>query len=135
MDPEKYGPRTWRHDLKIFHVKPEWHTLVTFYKETAQAAILPSIMWLVLLNGAFLGVYVYQVSTFAQILMGAPYLFASELLGYVQVAQIIDCLIMLPLLGYGSDFVVKAMSKFHKGVFEVCRFRQGHYTKICALTR
>ena len=122
VDPEKYGPRTWKHDLKLFHFKAEWKPLAEFYTQTAQGLILPNMMWLLLLNGAFLGVYVYQVSTFAQILQAPPYSFKSGYVGYVQMAQIIDCLLMLPILGYGSDFVVRVMSKLHKGVFEVCDF-------------
>ncbi|KAJ2903575.1 hypothetical protein MKZ38_009628 [Zalerion maritima] len=55
LDPEKYGPKTWRDSLTIFHFKPDWSALWTFYKETGQGLILPTIFWLVLRNGAFLG--------------------------------------------------------------------------------
>ncbi|KAK7413277.1 hypothetical protein QQX98_007865 [Neonectria punicea] len=118
LEPEKYGPRTWRHDLTLFHFKPDWSSLLRFYKETGQSLLVPSMLWLMLLNGAFLGVYVYQVSTFAQILMGPPYNWKSEWLGFVQMAQILDCAVMLPLLGYGSDRIVKVMSRLRNGVFE-----------------
>ena len=89
-----------------------------FYKNTAQGLALPTMLWLLLLNGAFLGVYVYQASTFAQILVAPPYSFQVGWLGFVQMAQIIDCIIMLPLLGYGSDMIVKFMSRLRNGVFE-----------------
>lgn len=119
LQPEKYGPRTWRHDLRVFHVKPNWKAAITFYKETAQALVLPTIMWMLLLNGAFLALYVYQVSTFATILMQPPYLFKSAWLGFVQLVQVLDCVIMVPLLGFGSDYLVKTLSKHRNGVFEV----------------
>jgi hypothetical protein len=118
LQPEKFGPRTWRHSLTIFHFAPDWKACALFYKETAQALILPNFLWLVLLNGVFLGVYVFQASTFAQILSSPPYLFQGQWLGLVQLVQILDCVLMVPLLGYGSDMLVKRMSKWHNGVFQ-----------------
>ncbi|KAI1852054.1 hypothetical protein JX266_002907 [Neoarthrinium moseri] len=118
LQPEKFGPRTWRDDWKIFHCKPDWWACASFYKDAALGLTLPTMLWMVLLNGAFLGVYVYQASTFAQILMSPPFLFKSDWLGFVQLVQILDCVIMVPLLGYGSDKVVKLMSRWHKGVYE-----------------
>ncbi|KAF4992508.1 hypothetical protein FDECE_13697 [Fusarium decemcellulare] len=118
LQPEKYGPRTWRYDLQLFHKKPDWKALVTFYKDTAQSLVLPTILWMLILNGAFLGLYVYQASTFAVILVSPPYSFHVEWLGYVQLVQVLDCVIMVPLLGYGSDFLCKFLSRRRKGVFE-----------------
>ncbi|PQE14052.1 major facilitator superfamily transporter protein [Rutstroemia sp. NJR-2017a BBW] len=118
LDHEKFGPRTWKHNLKIFHLQPNWKAVIGFYKDTFQGLILPSMLWLLLLNGAFLGVYVFQVSTFSQVLVQPPYSFKSEWLGFVQMAQIITCMVMLPLLGYGSDLTVKLMSKLRKGIYE-----------------
>ncbi|UPL01266.1 hypothetical protein LCI18_012200 [Fusarium solani-melongenae] len=91
LRPEKYGARTWRHDIKLFHMKPDWKAMVKFYKDTAKSLVLPTIFWMLLLNGAFLGLYVYQVSTFAQILISQPYSFDAEMLGYVQLVQVLDC--------------------------------------------
>lgn len=125
LQPEKYGPRTWRHDLRVFHSKPNWKATVGFYKETAQALALPTIMWMLLLNGVFLALYVYQISTFATILTQPPYSFKPEWLGYVQLVQVLDCVVMVPLLGYGSDFIVKMLSRRHSGVFEVSQSFQG----------
>jgi hypothetical protein len=48
-----------------------------------------------------------------------PYLFKPEYLGYVHAAEVTSGLVFLPLLGYGSDYVVKVLSKWHKGVAEV----------------
>ena len=117
LQPEVFGPRTWRHDLRIFHFKPDWKATLTFYKETAQCLVVPNIFWLLLLNGTFLGLYIYQTSTFAQILMSPPHLFTSMQLGYVQLVQVADCAILVPVLGYGVDFLVKAMSRWRQGVF------------------
>ena len=118
IDAETWDPRTWRHSLKVFHFKPDWWSTVQFYKETAQGLAIPTIFWLFLLNGAYLGVYVYHASTFAQILSKPPYLFKNQWLGIVQLTQVVVASLVVPLLGYGSDVIVKMMSKFHKGVFE-----------------
>ncbi|KAH6657043.1 major facilitator superfamily domain-containing protein [Truncatella angustata] len=118
LQPEKFGARTWRNDWKIFHCKPDWHACILFYKDTALGLCLPTVFWLLLLNGAFLGVYVFQASTFAQILMSPPYLFTSAYLGWVQLVQVLDCVIMVPLLGYGSDHIVKLMSRIRRGIYE-----------------
>ncbi|KAF9773969.1 hypothetical protein IL306_008106 [Fusarium sp. DS 682] len=118
LQPERFGERTWRDDMKLFHGKADWKSLVSFYEDVGLSLILPPIFWIFILNGAFLGLYIYQASTFAVILVKPPYLFSPELLGYVQLVQIIDCLLAVPLLGYGSDFICKFMSRRSKGVFE-----------------
>lgn len=122
LQPEVFGPRTWRHNLRIFHFKPEWKQTVIFYKETMQSLLLPNIVWMLLLNGAFLGIYVYQASTFATILMAPPYTFKYDWLGYVQLVQVLDCVILVPLLGYGSDMLARAMSNWKSGTFQVSNF-------------
>ncbi|KAK1584962.1 LOW QUALITY PROTEIN: uncharacterized protein LY79DRAFT_591822 [Colletotrichum navitas] len=118
LQPEVFGSRTWRHDVKIFHFKPDWIQTVTFYKETAQSLCLLSIVWMLWLNGAFLGIYVYQSSTFAVISMAPPCLFQYRSLGYVQLVQFLDCALFVPLLGYGSDMLVRALSKWRNGTFQ-----------------
>lgn len=120
LQPEVWGQRTWRHNLKIFHFKPEWRRTLVFYKETFLSLCLPNIVWILLLNGTFLGIYVYQASTFATILMSPPYSFKPGWLGYVQLVQVLDSVIMVPILGYGSDLVARSMSTRRNGLFQVC---------------
>ncbi|KAK1992840.1 major facilitator superfamily transporter [Colletotrichum falcatum] len=116
LNPDVFGPRTWRHDLRIFHFKPDWGQAVTFYRETAQSLRLPNMLWMLLLNGAFLGIYVYQSSTFATILTSPPYLFEYGWLGNVQLVQVLDCLVLVPLLGYGSDMLARALGRRRNGM-------------------
>ncbi|PKS13123.1 hypothetical protein jhhlp_000465 [Lomentospora prolificans] len=118
LDVSRYGPRTWKDDLRIFHFQPRWKETLIFYKITGQSFCVPSVVWLLILNGAFLGVYVFHSSTFAPLLLGPPYLFKFEFLGFVQLALIIANLIALPVLGYGSDWVIKFMSRRNKGVYK-----------------
>ena len=118
LQPERFGERTWAGDLKLFVLKPRWHLILPFYRDFLQGLCIPSMLWLLLLNGAFLGLYVFQAGTFAGILIPPPYGFSFNSLGYVQAGQIVDCLIFLPLLGYGSDFIIRALSKRNNGLFK-----------------
>ena len=113
---EQYPPRSWRDDIKPVVVKPRLREIPTFYKQMLQGFCIPTIFWLLVLNGSHLGVYVFQASTFAGILMSPPYLFTFEALGYVQAGQIACCLVFLPLLGYGSDLVIKFFSRRNAGL-------------------
>lgn len=119
LQPEVFGPRTWQHDLRIFHFRPDWKATLIFYKEVLYCLIIPNMFWLLLLNGTYLGLYVYQASSFAQVLMAPPHLFTSMQLGYVQLVQVVDCMILIPVLGYGADLLVKNMSRWRQGIFLV----------------
>ncbi|KAL4876425.1 major facilitator superfamily domain-containing protein [Aspergillus karnatakaensis] len=118
LDLEQYGPRTWKHDLKICVVQPKWGDIPVFYKHVLQGLCIPITFWLLLLNGAFLGVYIFQASTFAQILLAPPYAFAFESLGAVQAGQIVSCIVFLPLLGYGSDITIRSLTKRNNGRYK-----------------
>ncbi|KAJ5095017.1 hypothetical protein N7532_007308 [Penicillium argentinense] len=115
---QEYGPRCWRDDLKLLATRPNWSEIPTLYKQVFQGLLIPTILWLLLLNGAHLGVYVFQASTFSSILMASPYSFSFTSLGYVQAGQIVCCLIFLPLLGYGSDFIIRLFTKRNNGLFK-----------------
>jgi len=118
LDPEKYGERTWRHDLALFSIKPKWGQVPMFYKHVAQGLCMPSIIWLLILNGAFLGLYVFQASTFAPVLIMPPNSWKFENVGFVQLGQIVVCFFFVPLLGYGTDMVIKWMSRWKGGVYQ-----------------
>ncbi|KAJ5766166.1 uncharacterized protein N7511_003782 [Penicillium nucicola] len=118
LDIDQYGPRRWRDDLKPMVLKPRLSDVPIFYKHILQGFCIPTIFWLLLLNGAFLGVYVFQSSTFSSILMPPPYNFAFTSLGYVQAGQLVSCVIFLPLLGYGGDLTIRAFSRRNKGLYK-----------------
>ncbi|KAI6826089.1 MFS general substrate transporter [Hortaea werneckii] len=118
LDAQTYGPRTWKGDLRLLCRVRNWYILPNFYLQVVQGLCVPSILWLLLLNGAFLGIYVFMASTFSGILLAPPYRLSFEALGYVQAGQIVVCLIFLPLLGYGSDWVIKFMSRHNNGAFK-----------------
>ncbi|KAL4913889.1 major facilitator superfamily domain-containing protein [Aspergillus aurantiobrunneus] len=117
MDEDQYGPRTWRHDLALSVVQPRWHDIPVFYQHVLQGVCIPITLWLLLLNGAFLGVYVFQSATFSNVLLAPPYSFAFTSLGAVQAGQIVSCVIFLPLLGYGSDLMIRTLAKRNNGIY------------------
>lgn len=118
LEPERYGARTWRRDLKLVNIKPRWHLVLPHYVHIAQGLCIPSIFWLLIVNGAWLGMYVFTAGTFATVLRHAPYNFAFNSLGYVQAGQIVCFLVFLPLAGYGSDWVIKRLSMRNEGLFK-----------------
>ncbi|KAK3677675.1 hypothetical protein LTR78_002525 [Recurvomyces mirabilis] len=118
LEPEKFGNRTWKKDLRIFGIKPEWSNILSTYLHIAQGFCIPTLFWLLLMNGAWLGIYVFEASTFATILIPPPYNFSFNALGPVQAGQVVVCFIFLPVLGYGSDFIIRFMSKRNGGVFK-----------------
>ncbi|WQF83649.1 hypothetical protein CDEST_08663 [Colletotrichum destructivum] len=63
LQPKVFGPRTWHHNLKVFDFKPNGKQTVVFLQGDGQALCLPNIVWMLLGNGVFLGIYIYQVST------------------------------------------------------------------------
>jgi hypothetical protein len=111
-------PWSWRQSLKLFARSPKWSEIPLFFKHFVQGLCIPSILWLLLVNGAFLGLYVFQASTFATVLLSPPYSFPFPALGYVQAAQVIVTAVFLPLLGYGGDYLVKFLSRRRKGRYE-----------------
>jgi hypothetical protein len=119
LRPDVYGERTLRHDLKLFHHKPVWSRVIDFYVDTGKGFLIPTMVWILLFNGAFLGVYIYQASTFAIILTQPPYNFAYDLLGWVQIFQIAVVMILIPALGYGTDLFSKWMAQRRGGIFQV----------------
>lgn len=117
LDTERYGPRTWRQDLKLVVFKGSWTDVPKFVKEVILGFCHPLLLWILLLNGAFLGLYIFMAARFARILVAPPYAFAFTSLGYVQGAQIFVCMVSLPLLGYGNDALIKWMSNRNKGIY------------------
>jgi MFS family permease len=118
LEPERFGPRTWKQDLKLFSIKPDWSRLGEFYKDLLRGLLIPTIVWLLLLNGAFLGLYIVVTAVFASILIPPPYSWNFRSLGYIFVGQIVSSVIFLPILGYGNDLIVKCLSRLHDGVYK-----------------
>ncbi|KAG8626860.1 hypothetical protein KVT40_005805 [Elsinoe batatas] len=104
--------------LSIIARRPQWRRIPSFYLGVLKGFCIAPVVWAFLLNGAWLGLYVFQAAAFAPILMKPPYLFSFTNLAFVQGSQIIVCLIFLPLLGYGGDFLAKYLAKRNNSMYK-----------------
>ncbi|KAI6356112.1 hypothetical protein MCOR25_007952 [Pyricularia grisea] len=111
------GPIPWHTGLGLMVKNPKWKKIPIFYTQVMQGFCIWPIMWVFLVNGIFLGLYVFQAATFATVLTEPPFSLAFVSLAYVQGAQIIPCIVFLPLLGYGADYLVRAMSRRRGSVY------------------
>jgi MFS family permease len=118
LDLVRYKPRSVKDDLKIFHGPADWNAFITCWRHMFQCFLFPNILWVVLMNSAVLGIYVVMVTEYAGILVQPPYNFAFTTLGYVQTGQIVVALLMVPLLGYGGDFLTRKLAQRKGGVSE-----------------
>lgn len=107
----------WTDGLKLVAIKPRFDKIPVFYVRLFQGLGMPTIMWVLCLNGIFLGLYIFAAATFAGVLVGVYHMSFTNL-AFVQGAQMIDCIIFLPLLGYGGDAVIKWMSKRNNSFYK-----------------
>lgn len=107
----------WSDGLKVIAVKPRLDKIPTFYIHLLQGLAMPTVMWALLLNGIYLGLYVFGAATFAPVLI-AEYRFSFTNLAFVQAAQIIVCLLFLPLLGYGGDYLIKVLARRNNSFYK-----------------
>jgi hypothetical protein len=70
------------------------------------------------MNSTVLGIYVVMVTEFAGILIRPPYDFAFTSLGFVQGGQIVVSILLVPVLGYGSDLLSRVLAKRNHGISE-----------------
>lgn len=118
LDLDRYGPRTFRHDMKVFHGPADWKAFVSCWIHMFQCLCFPSILWVVLMNSTVLGIYVVMATEYAGILVRPPYGFAFTSIGYVQTGQIVAALIMVPLLGTGGDWLTRKIAERRGGISE-----------------
>ena len=75
-------------------------------------------MWAFCLNGFTLGVIIAIATTYGNILTAAPYNWPQKYASYVNTSQIVVALLALPLLGNGSDYLIKWRARRNGGVHE-----------------
>jgi hypothetical protein len=118
LDFVRYKARSIKHNLKIFHGPANWMAARECLYQMGQCILFPNILWVILMNSAVLGIYVVMVTEFAGILVSPPYGFAFTSLGFVQGGQIAVAMLMVPILGYGGDILIRGLAKRHKGMSE-----------------
>ncbi|KAJ5090512.1 hypothetical protein N7532_009196 [Penicillium argentinense] len=118
LDFVNYSPRTWRSDLRLWIGKPEWHKAAEVLKQTVELLFFPNVFWALCLNGLTIGVNIAIGTTYGTILTGSPYNWPDSSTSYVNCGQIIVALIALPLLGSGSDRLIRWRAQRNGGMHE-----------------
>ncbi|KAJ5109546.1 hypothetical protein N7456_006221 [Penicillium angulare] len=114
LDYVRYEPRTWKSDMRLWVGKPEWYKAIDVLK----LLFFPNVFWALCLNGLTIGVNIAIATTYGTILTGAPYHWADSITSYVNCGQIIVAIIALPLLGTGSDALIKWFAQRNGGIHE-----------------
>ncbi|KAI0973191.1 major facilitator superfamily domain-containing protein [Xylaria arbuscula] len=118
LDFERYAPRTWASDLRLWVGRPEWDVGFDMLKHTCQLFLFPNISWAMFLNGLVLGVNVAVGSVYGTIVTSAPYNWPNSSASYVNCGQIITSALAVPLLGFGSDKLIAWFAKRRGGYHE-----------------
>jgi hypothetical protein len=87
-------------------------------QNTFQILLFPGVMWAFCLNGFTLGVNIAIATTYGSIVTAAPYNWPDKYASYVNTSQIVVALVALPLLGNGSDYLIKWRARRNGGVHE-----------------
>lgn len=78
----------------------------------------PNVLWALCLNGLTIGVNIAIATTYGTILTGAPYLWPDSSTSYVNCGQIVVALAALPMLGTGSDALIRWRARRNGGMHE-----------------
>ncbi|CAK7219757.1 hypothetical protein SBRCBS47491_003958 [Sporothrix bragantina] len=118
LDLVRFAPRTFASDLRLFVYKPDWSEATRTIYRMFTVMFFPDIMWGFLLNGLTLGVNVAIGTTYGAILEAAPYSWPSQNVSFATAGQIIVSFLSLPILGWGSDWIVKYFARRNGGVHQ-----------------
>ncbi|RAO72960.1 uncharacterized protein BHQ10_008972 [Talaromyces amestolkiae] len=118
LDYVNYKPRTWKSDLRLWIGSPDWAATWNVLRQTGELLLFPNVIWALLVNGLTLGTNVAIGTTYGTIITGAPYNWPNNSASYANIGQIVTALVALPLLGQGSDWLIKRMAKRNGGLHE-----------------
>ncbi|KAK5746240.1 hypothetical protein LTR17_000975 [Elasticomyces elasticus] len=118
LDFVTYPARTLRSDLRLFVGKPDWSEGVYALRNTFQVLLFPNVFWAFCLNGLTLGVNIALGTTYGTVLSSPPYNWSQNSVSYINAGQIVVSVIALPLLGNGSDWLIKWRARRNDGVHE-----------------
>ena len=80
--------------------------------------LFPNVFWALLLNGLTIGVNIAIGTTYSTILSSPPYKWPNKSASYVNCGQIVVAIVALPLLGHGSDYLVRYFANRNNGMHE-----------------
>lgn len=117
LDTVNYYPRTLKSNMRLFVNKPDWSEATHCLKHMFQLFFFPNVFWVFSMNGIFLGVNIAMGLTYGNILSG-PFHWADKYISVAMAGQIVVAFLCVPMLGYGSDFIVKFMARRSSGIHE-----------------
>ncbi|KAM3087089.1 hypothetical protein ACMFMG_001199 [Clarireedia jacksonii] len=117
LDTVNYLPRTLQSDMRIFVNKADWSEALYCVKHMFQLFFFPNVIWVVSMNGVFLGVNIAMGVTYGNVLSG-PFHWADKYISVAQAGQVVVAFIGVPMLGYGSDIIVKFLAHRNGGIHE-----------------
>ncbi|KAK3637536.1 hypothetical protein LTR56_013539 [Elasticomyces elasticus] len=118
LDFVTYPARTLRSDLRLFVGKPDWSEGLYALRNTFQVLLFPNVFWAFCLNGLTLGVNIALGTTYGTVLSSPPYNWSQNSVSYINAGQIVVSVIALPLLGNGSDWLIRWRARRNDGVHE-----------------
>lgn len=118
LDTVRYPPRTWASDMRLFVHPPDWREGTRTVARMLTVMFFPDMLWGFLLNGLTLGVNIAIGTTYGNILGAAPYSWPAENISFANAGQIVVSLLSLPILGWGSDALVRFFARRHGGVHQ-----------------
>ncbi|PVH82704.1 major facilitator superfamily transporter [Cadophora sp. DSE1049] len=117
LDTANFLPRTLASDMALFVNEADWSEALSCIKHQCQLFFFPDVFWVFSMNGIFLGVNIAMGLTYGNIL-GEAYHWASKYISVAMAGQIVVAFVCIPMLGYGSDFIVKFMARRKGGIHE-----------------
>jgi hypothetical protein len=118
LDTTNFRPRTMWSDMRLFVGKPNWTEGVYGFINTFQVMLFPNVLWAFCLNGLTIGVNIAIGTTYGSIVHAPPYNWSDKSVSYVNAGQIVVAFVALPLLGNGSDAIIKWRARRNGGVHE-----------------
>lgn len=118
LDTVTYKPRTLASDMRLFVNRPDWQEGIRTVRRMGTVMFFPDIFWAFMLNGLTLGVNVTLGTTYSAVLSAPPYSWAAEYISLAMAGQIVVSFVGLPLLGVGSDWLVRTLAKKNGGVHQ-----------------
>ncbi|KAK2049539.1 major facilitator superfamily transporter [Colletotrichum somersetense] len=116
LDFINFKPRTLASDMRLFTQKPDWNEGWQCITGMATVVLFPDMMWALLLNGLTVGVNIALGTTYGTILQSAPYNWKESVISLATTGQIVVAFVALPLLGRGSDWVIKVFARRNGGI-------------------
>jgi hypothetical protein len=118
LDTDNFEPRTWKSDIRIFVIMPEFRKAIATWKQMFQIWFFPHVLWVTLMNGFFQGVDVCIQITYGTALVSPPYNWANTTVSLIQIGQIIVAIVSIPVIGLFSDSFIQRKARSNKGIHE-----------------